>query len=97
MRAKVTEAFNGVPDGRIHPRQIAVGEIIDGDLAAVAVREKWADELKQEAESENPSALDDMTVAKLKAFAEEHEIDIGDATKKDDIRAAIDLALEGRQ
>jgi hypothetical protein len=49
MRAKVTEAFNGVPDGRIHPRQIAVGEIIDGDLAAVAIREKWAEETADEA------------------------------------------------
>lgn len=41
--------------------------------------------------------LDDMTAAQLKAYAEENGIDLGDATKKDDIRAAIQLALESRK
>lgn len=35
--------------------------------------------------------LDAMTVAELKDHAEKYGIDLGDATKKDDIRAAIDL------
>lgn len=36
--------------------------------------------------------LDAMTIAQLKTYAEEHQIDLGDATKKDEIRAAIDKA-----
>ncbi|MCV3209609.1 hypothetical protein OHD62_17345 [Mesorhizobium sp. YC-39] len=46
MRAKVTKAFRGAPDGAIHPRQIEVGEIIEGDLARVAIDENWAKEVK---------------------------------------------------
>ena len=36
--------------------------------------------------------LDAMTVAELKTYAADNGIDLGDATRKDDIRAAIDLA-----
>lgn len=36
----------------------------------------------------------DMTVAQLKAYAAGKGYDLGDATKKDDIIAAIDLAEE---
>jgi hypothetical protein len=36
--------------------------------------------------------LDSMTVPELKAHAEKFNIDLGDATRKDDIRAAIDKA-----
>lgn len=39
---------------------------------------------------ENP--LDGLTVEQLKAHAAEHGIDLGDATKKSDIRAVIDAA-----
>ncbi|KMS59982.1 hypothetical protein V474_07745 [Novosphingobium barchaimii LL02] len=35
-----------------------------------------------------------MTVAELKTFAETNGIDLGEATKKDDILAAIELANE---
>lgn len=41
-----------------------------------------------------PSGLESMTVADLKAHAEGNAIDIGDATKKADIIAAIELAAE---
>jgi hypothetical protein len=37
MKAKVTTEFKGADDGKIHPRLIAVGETIEGDLAQVAV------------------------------------------------------------
>lgn len=40
---------------------------------------------------DNP--LDSMSVPKLKDFAKEHRIDLGKATKKDDIRAIIESAL----
>lgn len=38
--------------------------------------------------------LDEMTVPKLRAFAEENGIDLGDAAKKPEIRAKIDAWLE---
>lgn len=49
MKAKVTTAFPGRPDNEIRTRTIAEGEIIEGDLAEVAVREKWATEVKDKA------------------------------------------------
>ena len=42
MKATVTKAFPGRPDNEVMTREIKVGEIIDGDLAAVAIKEKWA-------------------------------------------------------
>jgi hypothetical protein len=42
MKAIVTTAFPGVPDGESMTRRIEVGEQIVGDLASVAVREGWA-------------------------------------------------------
>lgn len=92
MQAKVTKEFAGRPDSEALSRTIKVGEIITGDLATVAVREKWAEPVGAEPPAEDGPSLDDMTVDQLKAFAEEHKIDLGDATKKADIRAAIDLA-----
>lgn len=52
MEARVTRAFMGRPDAEIATRTIAAGEIIKGDLAAVAVREGWAEDL---AVSEKPA------------------------------------------
>ncbi len=97
MQAKVTKEFAGRPDDEAMSRTVAVGEIITGDLAAVAVRENWAEEVASEMRDDNDAGLGGMTVNQLKAFAQEHSIDLGDASKKDDIRAAIELALEGRK
>lgn len=41
--------------------------------------------------------LADMKVDELKAFAEAESIDLGDATKKDDIRDAIASALAAKE
>ena len=38
--------------------------------------------------------LADLTVKELKALAEVRKVDLGDATKKDDIVAALELAAE---
>lgn len=46
--------------------------------------------------SAGDGALEDQTVPKLKALAEAEEIDLGDATKKADIIAAIELAREAK-
>lgn len=85
MKAKVTKVFPGLIGGKV--RDIAIGEMIEGELAEVAVREKWADEVK-EGEPAGKS-LEDMTVAELKAHAEANGINLGDATKKADIVKAI--------
>lgn len=42
MKAIVEKPFSGAPDGELHPRAFAVGDVVTGDLAIVAVREKWA-------------------------------------------------------
>ena len=44
-RATVVKSFSGRPDNETNTRLIEVGECIDGDLAEVAIREKWAKEL----------------------------------------------------
>ena len=45
---------------------------------------------KEEAEKEaNAVAVEEMTVAELKAYAAANNIDLGEATKKADILAAI--------
>lgn len=95
MRAKVTKEFPGRPDNEALSRMITEGEIITGDLAQVAVDNEWAKEVGDETEASPPKSLDDMTAKELKAYAAERNIDLGDASKKDDIRAAIDLAIEG--
>ncbi|MCV0371080.1 hypothetical protein [Filomicrobium sp.] len=57
MRAKVTLAFPGRPDDEIMTRTIGEGEIVEGDLAVVAVREGWAKPQKGEnAAAEETSA-----------------------------------------
>lgn len=42
MKATVTKAFPGVPDGAIYPRLIEAGQTITGALAAAAVGAGWA-------------------------------------------------------
>jgi hypothetical protein len=60
---------------------------VPADLAKLITNPKvWAE---TDAEGEPSEA---WTVAQLKAYADEHSIDLGDATKKADILAAIELA-----
>lgn len=49
---------------------------------------------RDKAEDIAATPLDKMKVDELKALAAKEEIDLGDATKKDDIIAAIELARE---
>jgi hypothetical protein len=44
--AKVVKAFVGAPDGEVYPRDFAPGDMVHGDLAAVAMREGWAKPVK---------------------------------------------------
>lgn len=93
MRVKVTTAFAGRPDHEPLSRQIEVGEVIEGELAQVALQEKWGEEEVVEAPQPEPNPLDSMNVAQLKAFAADKAIDLGTAELKAEIRAAIDAAL----
>ena len=44
MAVFATVAFHGVPDGMVYPRAFAEGDEVTGELAAVAIREGWAEE-----------------------------------------------------
>lgn len=92
MRAVATEEFLGVRDGEVMPVLIKEGEEITGDLAATAVKHKQATAV----EPEEDSGLNTLTVPQLKELAAERGIDLGDATKKADIIAAIELAEEDK-
>lgn len=100
MHAKVKVAFSGKPDSEVLSRAIKVGEVITGDLARVAVENKWAKEVppntKPGVEDESPLSreLRGKTVEELKAFAVEKSVDIGGATKKADIVEALVAALD---
>jgi hypothetical protein len=97
MEAKVTKEFPGLPDGQTQVRAIKKGETISGDLARVAVREKWATEIKDKGVVQEPPApkpLKDMSIDELKAYAVEKKIALGDATTPPEIIAAIELASE---
>lgn len=45
-----------------------------------------------EEEQSGPKVLEDLNVAELKKYAKDNEIDLGEATKKDDILAVIQEA-----
>lgn len=60
---------------------IAIGAVIDPEGAS---------------DDADDQSLGKMKVDELKALAAKEEIDLGDATKKDDIIAAIELARENR-
>jgi len=48
MKAKVTKEFNGRPDNEALTQPFKVGDIVEGDLARVAIDNKWAEEYKEE-------------------------------------------------
>ena len=60
MKVKVIKAFMGKPDNEMVSRLIAVGEIIEGELAEVAIANKLA-----VSEADKPAA---RPVLKLKSI-----------------------------
>ena len=46
MKARVTKPFVGAPDGALYPRPFEVSELVEGDLARVAMAEGWAEPLE---------------------------------------------------
>lgn len=100
MFAKVTKAFQGRPDNEPLSRTIREGEVITGDLADVAVKEKWATEVPPNEKSDEPPKsnlqveLEGKKVDDLVAFAKEKGVDLGEASKKADIIAVLLKALD---
>jgi hypothetical protein len=91
MEAVVTKEFPGRPDSEMHVRTIKVGETITGDLARVAVDEKWAKAKGGKAEQPaNPLAK--LTVAELNAMAQDKGIDVSMAGNKAEIIELLDKA-----
>jgi len=70
MKAKVTTTFRGCRDGRRDVEKFYPGTIIDGDLAAVAVRAGNArEERETPAAGVNPSSAADGAAPSNKAAA----------------------------
>ena len=42
MKAIVAKGFDGAPDGEIYPRHFMPGQLVEGDLARVAIAQEWA-------------------------------------------------------
>lgn len=109
MRAKVIKAFPGVMDGAIHPRQIEVGEIIEGDLARVAIDEKWAKEIsggddetspkpkrgKKATASSSGDELDDLSDADFGKVV--HAELVPDEIPQDADRAAVTAVIRAKR
>lgn len=54
MKARVTTVFMGRPDAEVMTRKIGIGEIVEGDLARVAVEGGWAEEVTVASRSAKP-------------------------------------------
>lgn len=67
--------------------RVEMANASDDDLRSTIIRFREKDDA-------GDSSLSKMKVDELKALAAKEEIDLGDATKKDDIIAAIELARE---
>lgn len=50
IRALVVEPFPGLPDGELTVKNFAVDDVVDGDLARVAIEEGWAIEMDEDGE-----------------------------------------------
>lgn len=89
MKAKVKIPFRGRPDNAPQVETLNEGDVIEGDLAAVAVREGWAVEI-------NPAKLDaakEKLSAARNALADaEDTLGKADDAGKPDAQKAVDTA-----
>lgn len=44
MKAVVATPFDGALDGAIYPKHFVAGDVVEGDLARVAIEQRWATE-----------------------------------------------------
>lgn len=64
MKAKVVKAFSGAADGQHHPKMWQPGDVVEGNLAEVAVKEKWAEPVKGAASAKAPDQALDLAAGK---------------------------------
>jgi hypothetical protein len=55
MKAVVDKAFEGAPDREIYPRHFKPGQLVEGDLARVAVDQGWASICEPQADTGKPA------------------------------------------
>lgn len=73
-------------------RYIYEGAQVPSDVTADEVKRLHEEGFLVESSGEEPKPREKWKVAELKAYAEQHSIDLGDATLKEDILAAIEDA-----
>lgn len=79
-------------------KRIAAGDCKPVDSDAPRRTTPAADSAPPTAPADTPDVpVEAMTVDQLKAYADEQAIDLGDAKKKDDIRALVVAELERRR
>lgn len=49
MKATAIAVFDGARDGDLYPTRFIPGDLVEGSLAEIAVREKWAEEINSDA------------------------------------------------
>ena len=86
MRATVTTAFDGAEDGAIYPTKWKPGDVVEGELARVAVENKWAEEGAANAAAKVlppgiPADWEKLNAPNLLALARKHDAGEG-ITKK---------------
>jgi hypothetical protein len=53
MKATALTTFDGARDGDLYPTRFRPGDLIEGNLAEIAVRENWAREIEPEPAEEH--------------------------------------------
>jgi hypothetical protein len=83
-----------LPDGSKSPTILKSGSIqeVTDTQAEILIDKKYAAEVKSEKPAKSDTPDDTWTIPDLKKYAEEKKIDLGKATKKDEILAAIAAA-----
>lgn len=87
MKATVIKEFDGAKDGTIYPVKWKPGDVVEGDLARVAIENKWAEEGAAEVEKTTnlpdgiPAGWEKLNAPNLLALARKHGAG-DDITKK---------------
>lgn len=89
MKAIVTKAFPGVPDGELHVRHFVEGDEVTGKLAQVALDNDWAEEEAGDTIEGEAASLSKLKVDELRALAADRGIDVSAAKTKADIVALL--------
>jgi hypothetical protein len=78
MKGTVIKEFDGAKDGTIYPVKWKSGDVVEGDLARVAIENKWAEEGTAEIEKNNnlpdgvPKDWEKLNAPNLLALARKH-------------------------